>query len=509
MAKKHKKDKLYGPVLVILCMIAIVAVLSFILNLIGFDSSMTVISNGTMETKLITVNNFLSLEGLKFVLEESVTNFRLLEPLVLLIISLFGIGICEKSGFLYALFSPLKRVKLNVITFLTVLIGIISTFFGDYSYVFLIPLVGVMYKYLGKNPILGVMTIFLGITLGYGTGIVFNYTDYSLALLTEQAAKVDIDENYFFSIFSNTYIMVISTFVLASLLTVFIDKFLVVKLATKYPQPSEEYELTDDKKAKHIALIGGLLYILLIAYMILPIKLPLAGILLDSDAPRYMQKLFGANSPFGNGLSLILTLLLMIIGYIYGKKSGNIKNSHEFSLALSKNFENLGFMFVLLFFISELRAIIEWTNIGKVICSKLIESIGNVQFYGLLLIIAFFVIVIIMSLLIPGTMEKWEIASPVIVPLFMRSNIAPSFTQFIFRVADGVGKCITPVYVYYAVMLAFLEKYRINDKKQVSVFGTLKEMFPVILLTTIFWILIIVLWYIIGLPIGVQTYPTL
>lgn len=509
MARRKKKEKLYGPVLVITFMIIFVAFLSLILNLIGFDSSMTVINNGSIETTLVTVKNIISIDGLQYIVGQTVSNLRLFEPLVLLIISLIGIGICEKSGFLYALFSPLKRVKLNIIIFFTIFLGIISTVIGDYSYIFLIPIIGVMYKYLGKNPILGIMTVFLGITLGYGTGLIFNYNDYSLALITESAAKADIDSNFGYSLFSNTYIMIASTFILNFVLTIIINKFLVTKLSTRYAITEEEQELVVDKVAKKKSLLFGLFLIIMIIYMILPLKLPFAGILLDTNATRYMEKLFGSNSPFGNGISLLITLIFIICSYIYGKKSGNIKTSHDFSLGLSKNFENLGFMFVLMFFISELSAIISWTNVGTVIGSKLIEFIGKLQFSGLLLIITFFIAIVFMSILLPGTMDKWKIASPVIVPLFMQSNIAPGFAQFIFKAADGVGKAITPVFIYYIIMLAFLEKYRVSEKKQVSVFGVLKDMMPIVLIGAMIWLLIIIIWYVMGLPIGVGTYPTL
>ena len=87
MARK-KKNKVYGPVLVIAIMIVVIAILSFILNLIGFDSTKTIISNGTMETTLVTVRNLISADGLKFLIGKTVSNFRMFEPLVLLIISL-------------------------------------------------------------------------------------------------------------------------------------------------------------------------------------------------------------------------------------------------------------------------------------------------------------------------------------------------------------------------------------------------------------------------------------
>lgn len=504
---KKKKEKLYGPVLVITILIIVIAVLSFILKLIGFESYQTVIANGTMETTLITVKNLISLNGFRFIVEDAVSNFRLFEPLVLLIISIIGIGIVEKSGFLNALFSPLKRVKLNIIIFLTLFLAMISTVFGDYSYIFLIPLVAVMFKYLGKSPILGILVVYLGITLGYGTGLVFNYTDFSLALLTETAAKVDIDKNFGFTIYSYSYISIITTFIMTFISTIVIDKFLIPKIDKKYTY--EEEELIISKKAKKSALLAGFIYILLIIYMILPLKLPGAGILLDTDASRYLEKVFGDGSPFSNGFVLIFSLLLIICGYVYGKKSGNIKDSHEFSLGLSNNFENLGLMFVLMFFISELISIIEWTNLGTVIGSKLIEFVGSLQLSGILLIITCFIVILLMSILIPSTIQKWEIASPVIVPLFMQSNITPSFTQFIFRVADGVGKALTPFYSYYIIMLAFLEKYRTSEKTPISIFGILKSILPTVLIIGFVWLLVIILWYVMGLPIGVNTLPTL
>lgn len=504
---KKKREKLYGPVLIITILIVVVAFLSLIFKILGVESYKTVIASNTLETTLVTVKNLISIDGLRFIIQKSVSNFRLFEPLVLLIISLIGIGICEKSGFLSALFSPLKRVKLSIIIFITVLLGIISSVFGDYSYIFLIPLVAEMFKYLGKSSILGIMVIYLGITLGYGTGLVFNYTDYSLALLTENAAKVDIDKNFGFSVFSYSYIMLISTVIMTFLTTLVINKFLVPKIDKKYSLQEEEPVIS--KKARRQTLFIGLLYILITVYSILPIHLPGAGILLDNDAPRYLEKLFGDGSPFGSGLVLIITLLFILCGYFYGKKSGNIKNSHDFTLGLSKNFENLGIMFVLMFFISELEAIIEWTNLGVVISAKLVEFMGKLQFSGILLIIVLFVVVLLMSFLMPGTKEKWEIASPTIVPLFMQSNITPSFTQFLFKVADGVGKAITPIYSYYIIMLSFLEKYRKDDSKKISVFGVLKTMLPVILIVGFIWILLLSLWYVMGLPIGKGTFPTL
>ena len=506
MARKNK-DKKMGPVLVLTLITLFIATLSCVFSILGIEGSQTVIANGMLESSLITVQNVLSVDGLRFFIGNAVSNLNMLEPLIYLIISLIGIGICEKSGFLKVLFTPLRKVKLNIVIFITVMIGMVSTIMGDYSYIFLIPLIGILYKYIGKNPVLGILIMFLGITLGYGTGFIFNYNDHLIGMTSQTSARLNVDPNYAYSLFSNIYISFISTILVSILSTFIIDKFLAPKFSIRYA--TEEEELNVSVKAMVAALLFGLAYIILIVYMILPIHSPMAGILLDHDAVRYMDQLLGSNAPFGNGFVLILTFLFIIFGYIYGKVSGNIKNGSEFSLGLSKNFENLGFLFVLTFFASQMIAILNWSNVGQVIGSRLIDFMNNLQFSGIILIIVFFIVVILMSIFLPSTMDKWTLLYPTIIPLFMRSNITPGFTQFIFKVADGIGKSITPIFVYYIIMLAFLEKYKTDEKHQISVFGTLKMVWPTILMIAGVWLLILILWYVIGFPIGVGTYITL
>ena len=82
---KKNKEKRYGPVLVLILLIAFVAGLSFVLPLLGVEGYKTVANNGTLETSLLTIKNIISLDGLKFIIGNAVHNFSALEPLVLII----------------------------------------------------------------------------------------------------------------------------------------------------------------------------------------------------------------------------------------------------------------------------------------------------------------------------------------------------------------------------------------------------------------------------------------
>ena len=241
--------------------------------------------------------------------------------------------------------------------------------------------------------------------------------------------------------------------------------------------------------------------------MIIP-GLPGSGLLLDNSSVRYIDKLFGSNSPFSNGFVCIFSLLLSICGLFYGYLHG-IKLDDTYAKGISKSFDGLGYLFVLMFLISQLEGIIEWTNLGTVLGSRMIDFISNLQLSGVFLIIIFFIIIIIMSILIPSTSGKWIIASPVVIPLFMRSNITPDFTQFIFQIADSVGKCLTPVFAYFIIMIGFMEKYIDENEKSVTIVGTMRMTLPIVLIIGLLWIAIIALWYISGMPIGINGYSTL
>ena len=117
--------------------------------------------------------------------------------------------------------------------------------------------------------------------------------------------------------------------------------------------------------------------------------------------------------------------------------------------------------------------------------------------------------VIIMSIFIPSTSGKWIIASPIVVPLFMRSNITPDFTQFVFQIGDSIGKGLTPLYAYFIIMIGFMHKYLNEGEETLSITKTMKMISPIVLMIGLVWVLIISLWFMSGLPIGINGFSTL
>lgn len=500
MAKKKKQKKLLSPITTMLILIAFASVLSLVLSLLNVSANQASISNGTLETTIISIKNIFSKEGIIYFFSNIITNFNILEPFVLLVISMMAVSIAKSSGLLKHLFNPLKNIKSNVITFIVVFIGIISSMIGDYSYIILLPLVAVMYEYINKSPVLGIVTMFLGITLGYGTGFIHGYNDYALGILTQSSAIIDVDATYRYNLQSDLYIMIASTLAISFLITMLIEKYLSHKITV-----SENYtdELETSKKALLFSGITGLIFIALLVLMILP-----KGLLLDNTQTEYVAQIFGPNSPFNLSFMFIFLLLTAVISVVYGLISKNFKNNHDISWGFTRSFDNIGYIFIMLFLGSVLMGIINWSNLGTLVSVKLLDLIQLFDFTGIPLIIISFICIILMSVLMPGSLEKWYLISPILVPLFMRGNLTPDFAQFVFKTADSVGKVITPTFIYFILMVGFIQKHNTKENK-VTLFNTIKLIWPIIITMVIFWLLILIIWYIAGLPLGIESLATM
>ena len=67
-----------------------------------------------------------------------------------------------------------------------------------------------------------------------------------------------------------------------------------------------------------------------------------------------------------------------------------------------------------------------------------------------------------------------------------------------YRVADSSTNIITPLMTYFAIIIAFAQKY---DKK-VGIGTLISVMFPYSLFFFITWSIMLIIWMLIGLPLG-------
>ncbi len=496
-----------SPIMTFIILTIITIILSGVLAFFDVQGEYSTVNSVTNEltNNVVQVESLFSFSGLKHIVTNAVSDFVSFAPLSMLIIVLIGIGILEKTGFMKAFFTIItKTAKKNTLTFFLILISIFFSLVGNIGFVIMLPIGALVFKYGRRNPLGGIIASFAALSFGFGVNILLSATDSSLLTLTTNAAKL-LDPNYSINLFFSILIMSVVTILMAVMFTRITERIIMPKLGKYEFEEEEELKITNRELRGLIVGIGaGLLYILLVVYMIIP-GLPFSGGLLDKSGTHYIDMLFGENSLFNKGFVFIVTMLFVIIGYFYGVVTKTIKNNKDVSESLSHSLDGIGSILVLIFFASLFISVFKSTNIGTVITALLSTLIGNLNFTGVGLIIVLLLLVMISNLVCTGDVLKWKILSGITVPLFMNASISPEFTQVIFTLSSSITTGFTPLFAYFVIYIAFLEKY--NKDEMITLFGSMKYMIPYSIATFIIIFVVLVGWYITGIPLGIQSFP--
>ncbi len=523
-----KKLKLH-PISIYLILIMITVILSGILSALNFQTTYSTVSSTDLSIvqNTVQVENLFNFDGLKYIISNATRNFISFAPLSMFLMIAIGISILDSSGcfdFLNKKF--FSKISNKIVTFLIIFIATISTIINDIGYVVLIPIAASIYERKGRNPISGIIAAFCGVVFGSGTTIFVGSSEVSLIPYTTAAARL-VDETYHVSLLSNLYIMIITTIILSIVGTIIVEKIIVPQfgkvkekeIEKKDLIESENVEIIDvvseeeklnqeylEKRGFKYGLIAFLVMITVFIYSVIP-GLPLSGLLLDMSEKTYLKQIFGDNSYFQDGFTYMMSLLFIITGLFYGIGSRKFKNDKDIFEKSHDNLRDLGGVIILIFLASQFIAIFKKTNIGVIITGIVANVIDSLTFSGVPLLIISILLIAFAALFLTTAGGKWEILAPVIVPPLMQSNISPQFLQFVLRASDSMTKGITPLSAFFVIYLAYVNIYNRDSDNPIGIFKAVKLIMPYFLIISITWLLVLIGWYIIGLPIGPGVKP--
>ncbi len=510
MKKRNLKERItLDPIMTLVILIVITIVVSGFLGLLGVQVNYQTIANDvTLQTteSLVSVESLFSLSGLKYIFTTTVANFVSFTPLSSLIIVLIGIGVMEKSGFLKTVVTILtKKIKKKTVTFAIVLFCILSSVMGYLPYVIMIPLSALIFMYGRRNPYIGIIASYAALCAGTGINVLFTSSDSEILKGTLLGAHI-INPTYNLGTTSFVFIMLAAVILVAIAITVITENYIAEKLPKyDFPEPELEDDLViTNKQLKGLvfATIAGLIYFVFFIYCIIP-GLPLSGALLDYSQTFYIDKLFSADSFFSNGFVFVVTCFFVILGLFYGIGAKTIKNNKDLCDDLGHSLDGVGKTLVLIFFASTFISIFKRTNIGEVIMAALANILTIEGFGTFPLIILLFIISALGTIFLPNSRFKWAILAGIAVPTLMDAGIAPEFIQVIFRFGESALMALTPMFAYYVIYLAYLEKYNQNTKP-INLFKTIRYQLPYSIVIGLMLLALLIIWFIIGLPIGVN-----
>jgi aminobenzoyl-glutamate transport protein len=452
-----------------------------------FDIS--AIHPGTGET--IKPVSLLSGDGLRRMTTEMVRNFTGFAPLGTVLVALLGIGVAEGSGLIGAgirlmvLSAPPK-----LLTFTVVFAGVLSNMASEIGYVLLVPLGATIFLAVGRHPIAGLAAAFAGVSGGYSANLLLGTVDPLLSGISEEAAKI-IDPSYLVNPACNYYFMFVSTFLISIVGTIVSEKLVEPRLGSydgdEKPMAIEKLS-ADEKRGLLFATIAAIGFTGLLFWSVVPGD----GVLRDPETGDVLH------SPFLRGIVTVIFLAGAVTGIAYGIGARTIRNDSDVAKSMGKAMSTLGLYIVLVFFAAQFVAYFSWTNLGLILAVKGAEFLKAINFQGIPLIISFILVAAFINLFMGSASAKWAIMAPVFIPMFMLMGFTPEFTQGAYRIGDSVSNVISPMMTYFALIIAFVQRY----KKDAGIGTVVATMLPFTFFFLLAWTILLIIWIWLGLPIG-------
>ncbi|MBT3242384.1 MAG: AbgT family transporter [Bacteroidetes bacterium] len=469
---------------------ALFAFAVLVFSAIGYALGWEVIHPGTKET--ITPVNLLSHDGIHRILLEMVDNFTGFAPLGIVLVAMLGIGIAEQSGLINAI---IRSLVLNspkrLLTFVLVFTGILSNVASDVGYILLIPLAGVIFIAVGRHPIAGMAAAFAGVSGGFSANLVLGTVDPLLAGLSQEAARI-LDPSYTVNPTANYYFMVVSTLIIAVTGTFITEKIVEPRLGT-YTGKLDVKESSFDKLSKKEK--KGLRMALVV--MIVIIGITLIGIIPPDGFFRGQDGTL-LNSPLIRGVVAMLFITAGATGLAYGFTTGTFKNDSDVMNGMAASMKTLATYLVLVFFAAQFVAYFKWSNLGIILAVKGAGLLMSADIGLIPLMILFILLSASINMLMGSASAKWAILAPIFIPMFMIMGYSPELSQVVYRIGDSVTNVISPMMSFFALIIAFVQKYEPK-----SGIGTIiATMVPYSIAFLVVWILLLVAWLLIGLPLG-------
>ncbi|GAA1184898.1 AbgT family transporter [Streptomyces hebeiensis] len=502
-------NRLPHPFWLFVILSGVLLVLSWALHALGVSAA------SPADGGRVVVRSLVSDAGVTMMLDGLIDNYATFPPLGVVLVVMLGVSVADRAGLLTAMLrAALAKVPVRAVTFVVAFTGMVAHIASDAAFVVMIPLGAIAYRSVGRNPVLGAVVAFVSVSSGHAASPLVTPSDATLAALTTAAAHT-IDPAYTVTPVANYFFSLVSSVVLALVVTVVAETLLTRRVAMtagpeelaaagsgpattagggdRATEPADGADLPDlsltgdERRGLRSAAATALVLLAVIAAAALPAASPLRG---EHGAV--------IDSPLVHNVAVFLALLFFATGVVYGRAVGAVRRARDIPDMMARGLHDLTPVLVLFFAISQFLAYFKWTKIGEVMAisgARLLDSSGvplTLIFVGVIVVVS------VMNLCLTSGSAMWALIGPVFVPMLMLLHVAPETTWALYRIADSCTNAITPMSPYFVLCLGFVRRYR-----PTAGIGTLMSLtLPVSLAMLLVWTLLFLAWYTAGLPFG-------
>ncbi|KLI64145.1 AbgT family transporter [Aurantiacibacter marinus] len=508
-------NKLPDPVFIFFYLILALVVISIICELAGVSAfHPTLVDEATGLPSTIQATSLLSAENIQRLWVQMPTTFTHFHPLGYVLVVMLGAGVAERSGFFAAgMSAAVRKAPTALLTPVVALVAMLGNHAADAGYVVLIPLAGILFAAAGRHPLAGIAAAFAGVSGGFSANISPGQLDALLFGITEEAVGGSgLDPMWTTNIAGNWYFITAMTFLYLPLIWYVTDKIIEPRLgawkggasapgtastvATETsPDPDEHTGPAAAKGLRH----AGLAAIFVVALWAAMVFAPGTPLINEAACEGLTDcSIHTELDPFYKSLVAAFFILFLLTGWAYGRAAGTINDHRDLVAMMAESMKDMGYYLVLAFAAAHFVAMFNWSNLGLI---SAVHGADAIQSTGLPLPLVIGLMVLfaaLLNLFVGSASAKWALLAPILVPMLMLLGISPEGATAAYRVGDSATNIITPLMVYFPLILVFAQRWQ----KDFGLGSLTAMMLPYSIWLLISGTLLIVVWFYLGIPLG-------
>ena len=197
----------------------------------------------------------------------------------------------------------------------------------------------------------------------------------------------------------------------------------------------------------------------------------------------------------------LIFLLFVIPGIVYGVGAGTVRSSRDVIEGMTRAMNSMAYYLVIMFFIAQFIYAFGQSNLGVLIALEGAAMLKALSLPSWLTITGIVILTGLLNLLVGSASAKWALLAPIFVPMLMELGISPDLTQAAYRIGDSTTNIITPLMPYFPLVVVYCQRYL----KETGI-GTLTAlMLPYAIGFILAWTLFLLVYWSLGMPLGLQS----
>lgn len=503
-------NKLPDPVFLFFYLIAALVMISVACAMLGVSAYHPTQTNEDGSPVLITSLSLVSPDNLQKLWVEMPKTFTHFHPLGFVLVVMLGAGVAERSGlFASGMRAAVRGAPKSLLTPVIALIAMLSNHASDAGYVVLIPLAGLLFAAAGRHPLAGIAATFAGVSGGFSANISPGQLDALLFGITQTAVdNSGLVEGLQVNIAGNWYFIAALLLIYLPIIWFVTDRIIEPRLGQWTPTPEQARDFgNEDKPLEPLQLKGlgraGLACLGVMGLWVFMTVGPGTPLINEAAcAPGTIEagacSIHATYAPLYQSLVAAFFLLFLAAGWAYGAAAGTIRNHRDLVGMMTEAMKDMGYYLVLAFAAAHFVAMFGWSNLGLI---SAVHGAGAIEQSGLPLPVVIGLIVVFtgfLNLFVGSASAKWALLAPVLVPMLMLLNVSPEGATAAYRVGDGATNIITPLMVYFPLILIFAQRWQ----KDFGLGSLTAMMLPYSVWLLISGVILMVGWVYLGLPLG-------